>query len=312
MAVRQFESGQSNPTFHVAAGSGSYVLRKKPPGRLLPSAHMVEREYRVMLALQDTGVPVPRVLALCADESIIGTSFFLMAYVPGRIFRHPMLPDAPVAERPVIYDAMADVLARLHQVDHRTRDLDDFGRPGNYYARQIRRWSEQYLASRTDDMPAMNELMQWLPANVPAGDETSLVHGDYRLENLIFHPTEPRIVAVVDWELATLGHPLADLAYNCLVYHLEPELLGVSASAGTLAGIPDESAQVDAYCRRTGRRSIQHWNFYIAFSLFRLASILQGVYARGLQGNASSPQALQRGAAARRVAERGWEVARRR
>ncbi len=307
--VTQFESGQSNPTFLLSAATGDYVLRKKPPGRLLPSAHMVEREYRVMLALRETAVPVPPVLLLCSDERIIGTPFFLMAYVPGRIFRHPWLPEAAPGERPAIYEAMVDVLASLHGVDYRAVGLEAFGKPGNYYSRQIARWSEQYLAAKTDEVPAMDRLATWLPAHVPAGDDTSLVHGDYRLENLIFHPTEPRIVAVVDWELSTLGHPLGDLAYNCLAYHLEPDLLGLSSPADDTTGIPDENAQVEAYCRRTGRVNIPHWNFYVAFSLFRLASILQGVYARGLQGNASSEQALQRGAAARRIAERGWEVA---
>lgn len=302
--VTQFESGQSNPTFHVSAASGDYVLRKKPPGRLLPSAHMIEREYRVMEALRGTGVPVPSVLLLCTDESLIGTPFFLMEHVSGRIFRHPWLPEIPAQDRGAIYEAMIDVLARVHTVDYASVGLGDFGKPGNYYARQIARWSEQYRAARTGDLPAMDHLMAWLPANIPAGDETSLVHGDYRLENLIFHPTEPRIVAVVDWELSTLGHPLGDLAYNCLPYHLEPELLGAGAAADA-HGIPEEPTQVAAYCRRVGRDGIPHWNFYVAFSLFRLASILQGVYARGLQGNASSEQALRRGAAAKRIAECG-------
>lgn len=309
LAVRQFESGQSNPTFHVAAASGAYVLRKKPPGRLLPSAHMIEREYRVMQALEGTGVPVPPVLLLCTDERVIGTPFFLMGYVPGRIFRQPWLPDVPAAGRRAIYAEMVDVLARLHAVDYGAIGLGDFGKPGNYYARQIARWSGQYRAAKTGEVPAMDRLMAWLPANIPAGAETSLVHGDYRLENLIFHPTEPRILAVVDWELSTLGHPLGDLAYSCLPYHLEPDLLGLLSPAADTAGIPDESAQVAAYCRRTGRTGVPHWTFYVAFSLFRLASILQGVYARGLQGNASSTRALERGAAARRMAERGWAVA---
>lgn len=309
MHVRQFESGQSNPTFHLEAGGAAYVLRKKPPGKLLPSAHMVEREHRIMLALRGSDVPVPPVLHLCTDEHVIGTPFYVMAYVPGRIFRQPWLEELAQDERPAIYEAMVDVLARLHLVDYRACGLEAFGRPGNYYARQVARWSEQYLAARTDDVPAMDHLMAWLPAHVPEGDEISLVHGDYRLENLIFHPTEPRVVAVVDWELSTVGHPLGDLAYNCLPYHLEPDLLGLCGAPAGAPGIPDEATHVAAYCRRTGRTGIPHWNFYLAFSLFRLASILQGVYARGLQGNASSEQALQRGAAARRVAERGWAVA---
>jgi aminoglycoside phosphotransferase (APT) family kinase protein len=309
LTVRQFEHGQSNPTFFLDAASGTYVLRKKPPGRLLPSAHMVEREYRVMQALAGSAVPVPPVLLLETDAAVIGTAFYVMAYVPGRIFRDPSLPQLPPAERRAIYDAMVDVLARLHQIDYRARGLDDYGKPGNYYARQIARWSEQYIAAKTEALAAMERLMEWLPANVPEGDEVCVVHGDYRIDNLIFHAAEPRIVAVVDWELSTLGHPLGDLAYSCLRYHLEPDMLGIRDSPHDLRGIPTESEQIETYCRLTGRSAIPRWNFYVAFSLFRLASILQGVYARGLQGNASSEQALQRGAAARRVAERGWAIA---
>jgi aminoglycoside phosphotransferase (APT) family kinase protein len=310
MRVSQFDSGQSNPTFHLAAESGAYVLRKKPPGRLLPSAHMVEREHRVMTALAGTGVPVPPVLHLCTDEHVIGTPFFVMAYVPGRIFRHPSLPELTPADRRRVYEAMIDVLAQLHTVDYAAVGLADYGRPGNYYARQITRWSEQYVAAKTDDMPAMDRLMSWLPAHIPPGEETSLVHGDYRLENLIFHPTDPHIVAVVDWELSTLGHPLGDLAYNCLSYHLDPALLGVAPTTQDTEGRPSEAEQIDRYCRLTGRDGIPHWNFYVAFSLFRLASILQGVYARGLQGNASSAQALQRGAHAHAIADAAMRAAR--
>ncbi len=309
LEVRQFEGGQSNPTFHLSTPSGEYVLRKKPPGQLLPSAHMIDREYRVMTALRETGVPVPLTWLLCAEDEVIGTPFFVMAYVQGRVFRHPLLPDRTPAERTAIYGAMTDVLARLHQVDYRAIGLADYGKPGNYYARQIGRWSQQYLAAKTDDLPAMDRLMAWLPAHIPPDDETSIVHGDFRLENMILDPSQPRILAVVDWELSTLGHPLGDLAYNCLSYYLPPELLAGAQSVGDVSGIPDESTYVEAYCRRTGRVGIPGWHFYVAFALFRLASILQGVYARGLQGNASSEHALQRGAAARRIAERGWEVA---
>jgi aminoglycoside phosphotransferase (APT) family kinase protein len=309
MRVSQFDSGQSNPTFHLAAASGDYVLRKKPPGRLLPSAHMVEREHRVMAALAGTGVPVPPVVHLCVDERVIGTPFFLMSYVPGRILRDPSLPELSPADRRGVYEAMIDVLARLHTVDYAAIGLSDYGKPGNYYARQIARWSEQYIAAKTDNMPAMDRLIAWLPEHIPPGEESSLVHGDYRLENLIFHPTEPRIVAVVDWELSTLGHPLGDLAYNCLSYHLDVSLLGVAASTSDTSGRPTESEQIDRYCRLTGRSGIPRWNFYVAFSLFRLASILQGVYARGLQGNASSSQALQRGAAAAQIADAALRAA---
>lgn len=311
LTVRQFEGGQSNPTFHLTTPAAAYVLRKKPPGKLLPSAHQVEREYRVMSALCDTGVPVPETFLLCSDERVIGTPFFIMAAVPGRVFRHPLLPGAAPQDRRAMYDHMIEVMARLHQVDYTAIGLGDYGKPGNYYTRQIARWSQQYEAAKTDTIEPMDQLMAWLPANIPAGDETSIVHGDFRAENLIFHPTKPRVVAVVDWELSTLGHPLADLAYNCLSFHLKPEFLGARQPSFDGEGVPDEATQIANYCRLTGRRDIPQWNFYLAFSLFRLASILQGVYARGLQGNASSENALQRGAAAREIAERGWEIARR-
>lgn len=309
LEIRQFEGGQSNPTYFLQTPARHYVLRKKPPGQLLPSAHAVDREYRVMTALQDRGVPVPPTLLMCSDEAVIGTAFFVMGCVEGRVFRQPHLPGVSAADRAAMYDDMADVLARLHAVDVAAAGLADYGKPGNYYARQIGRWSQQYVAAKTDDIPAMDRLMEWLPAHIPAGDETTIVHGDYRVENLIFHPTEPRIVAIVDWELSTLGHPLADLAYNCLTYHLAPEALGRADLVDSdRSGMPDEAAYVAAYCRRTGRAEIPHWNFYLSFSMFRLASILQGVYARGLQGNAASAYALQRGAAARQIAEMSWSL----
>ena len=308
--VRQFEGGQSNPTYLLRSGSGDYVLRKKPPGQLLPSAHQVEREYRIMTALRDR-VPVPPTHLLCDDASVIGTPFFVMDCVAGRVFRQPHLPGLPPADRAAMYDDMVDVLARLHLVDVAAAGLADYGKPGNYYARQIARWGRQYVAARTDDIPAMDHLMAWLGEHVPPGDETTIVHGDYRVENLIFHATEPHVIAIVDWELSTLGHPLADLAYNCLTYHLSPEALGRpdEGTDGDREGIPDEASYVASYCRRTGRDGIPNWNFYLAFSMFRLASILQGVYARALQGNAASAYAKQRGAAARLVADRGWAIA---
>jgi aminoglycoside phosphotransferase (APT) family kinase protein len=308
--VRQFEGGQSNPTYLVRASGADYVLRKKPPGALLPSAHLVEREYRVMRALAAHGVPVPPMLVLCEDASIIGTPFFVMGCVDGRVFRQPHLPGVSPAERAAMYDDMAAVLARIHGVDVAAAGLSDYGKPGNYYARQIARWGGQYVAAKTGEIPAMDRLMEWLPAHIPPGDETTVVHGDYRVENLIFHPTEPRVVAVVDWELSTLGHPLADLAYNCLTYHLAPEALGRGEAADSdCAGLPTEAEYVAAYCRRTGRSGVPQWHFYLAFSMFRLASILQGVYARGLQGNAASSYALQRGAAAAQIADKGWAIA---
>ncbi|MBM3808613.1 MAG: phosphotransferase family protein [Acidimicrobiia bacterium] len=307
--IRQFEGGQSNPTYFLHAASGDYVLRKKPPGQLLPSAHAVEREYRVMTALAGQ-VPVPPTRLMCHDDRVIGTPFFVMACVAGRVFRQPHLPGVTASDRAAMYDDMADVLARLHRVDVAAVGLSDYGKPGNYYARQIGRWSQQYVAAKTGEIPAIDRLMEWLPAHIPPGDETAIVHGDYRVENLLFHPTEPRIVAIVDWELSTLGHPLADLAYNCLTYHLPAEALGRQEDVDPeRAGMPDEALYVAAYCRRTGRDGVPNWNFYLAFSMFRLASILQGVYARGLQGNAASSYALQRGAATRLIAERAWDIA---
>jgi aminoglycoside phosphotransferase (APT) family kinase protein len=310
VAVRQFEGGQSNPTYLLQTPQRDYVLRKKPPGQLLPSAHAVEREYRVMTALRETGVPVPVTRWMCDDHSIIGTPFFVMDCVNGRVFRQPHLPGVTPLDRARIYEHMAEVLATLHRVDAGSIGLSDYGKPGNYYARQIGRWGQQYLAAKTDEIASMDRLMAWLPAHIPGGDDAAIVHGDYRVENLIFHPTEPRIVAVVDWELSTLGHPLADVAYNCLTYHLPPEALGLIDNADDdREGMPDEREYVAMYCRHAGRSGIAQWNFYLAFSMFRLASILQGVYARGLQGNAASEFALARGAAARTIADIAWRIA---
>ena len=309
--IRQFEGGQSNPTYYLHTADRDYVLRKKPPGQLLPSAHAVDREHRVMKALAGS-VPVPPMLLMCDDAGVAGTSFFVMGCVDGRVFRQPHLPGVPAADRAAMYEDMAAVLAKLHRVDVAAVGLSDYGKPGNYYARQIGRWSQQYVAAKTDEIPDMDRLMAWLPSNIPAGDETAVVHGDYRVENLIFHPTEPRIVAIVDWELSTLGHPLADLAYNCLTYYLPAEALGRAETVESdRSGMPDEASYVASYLRHTGRKELHHWNFYLAFSMFRLASILQGVYARGLQGNAASTYALQRGAAARLIAGIAWEISQR-
>ena len=308
LEIRQFEGGQSNPTYLLRTADRDYVLRKKPPGQLLPSAHAVDREHRVMKALARI-IPVPPMLAMCDDPGVIGTPFFVMGCVAGRVFRQPHLPGVSASDRAAIYDDMAAVLARLHRVDVATVGLGDFGKPGNYYERQVARWSRQYLAAKTGEIAAMDRLIAWLPAHIPAGDETAIVHGDYRVENLIFHPIEPRVVAVVDWELSTLGHPLADLAYNCLTYHLPAEALGRTETVDEdRSGMPDEASYVATYLRHAKRPELPHWNFYLAFSMFRLASILQGVYARGLQGNAASAYALQRGAAARLIAEKGWEI----
>jgi aminoglycoside phosphotransferase (APT) family kinase protein len=294
--VRQFSGGQSNPTFYLASGRREWVLRKKPPGELLPSAHQVEREYRITKALSERGVPVAKVHLLCEDASVIGTPFYVMDYVEGRVFRNQQLPGIVPAERAALYDAMNAALAAIHSVDVDEAGLGGFGKPGNYFARQTGRWSKQYLASKTREIPAMDALLDRLPALVPPGEETTIVHGDFRMENLIFHPSEPRVLAVLDWELSTLGHPLADLAYNAMPYHMPAKVKDGLAGLDLAAlGIPSESSYVAAYCRRTGREQISNWNFYVAFSLFRMAAIAEGVYARGLQGNASSETALQLG-----------------
>jgi aminoglycoside phosphotransferase (APT) family kinase protein len=311
--VLQFEGGQSNPTYHLTDGGGRmYVLRKKPPGKLLPSAHQVDREYRVIKALADhTDVPVPRPYALSQDDSIIGTAFYIMEFLPGRIFADPMIPGVAPAERGKIFDSMNDVLARIHNVDYRAVGLGDYGREGQYIQRQIARWSSQYDLAKTDHVEPMELLKQWLPANIPAGDETRINHGDYRLGNTIVHPTEPRVIAVLDWELSTLGHPLADLGYNCMIYHFGA---GFGASGGYAGmdlkafGIPTEKEYIAAYARRTGRTDIPDWEFYVAFSLFRLAAIVQGVYKRGLDGNASSTTATGYGDRARVLADLAWSL----
>jgi aminoglycoside phosphotransferase (APT) family kinase protein len=270
----------------------------------------VDREYRVITALAGTGVPVPRTYALCEDPGVLGTAFYIMDCVHGRVFRDPSAPGVSPAERAAIFDDMNDVLARLHRVDRAAVGLGDFGRPGNYFARQIHRWSEQYRASETEKIEAMEQLMAWLPTHVPEGDETTIVHGDYRLGNLIVHPTEPRVAAVLDWELSTLGHPLADLAYNCLPFRLpRVEIDGLIGLDLAAMGIPDEEAYVEAYCRRTGRVGIPRWDFYVAFAMFRIAAISQGIMGRVIAGTANDPQARLRGERARPLAELAWAVA---
>jgi aminoglycoside phosphotransferase (APT) family kinase protein len=305
--ILQFEGGQSNPTFLLDCGAHQFVLRKKPPGKLLPSAHQVDREYRVMKALEHSDVPVPGMYLLCEDKNVIGTAFFVMEYVDGRLFSDATLPGLSPAARRAIYFEMIRVLAALHSVDYEALGLSDFGKSGNYYARQIGRWSQQYVSAKTDDIPSMENLMGYLPQNVPPDDITCLVHGDYRLENMLFHPTEPRILALLDWELSTLGHPFGDLAYSCGAYHFttsgNPSLQGI---CGPESGIPLESEFIEEYCRRTGRAGIPNWNFYMAFAFFRLASICQGVYKRGLMGTASSTQALEKGRLARSISDLAW------
>jgi aminoglycoside phosphotransferase (APT) family kinase protein len=308
--LRQFQGGQSNPTYYVRAGSGEYVLRRKPPGKLLPSAHAVDREYRVITALQDTGVPVPRTYVLCEDPSVVGTPFYLMDCVHGRIFADPLLPGIAPAERTALYDHFAEVLARLHKVDWKAVGLEDFGRPGNYFARQIHRWTTQYRASETEKIEAMERLIEWLPTHIPQDDMVTVVHGDYRPGNMVVHPTEPRVVAVLDWELSTLGHPLGDLSYTCVPYRIGPgeTLGGVGGLDLRAMGIPTEEDYVASYCRKAGRGPIDGWYFYIAFALFRLGAIAQGIMGRVRDGTANDPRAIERGKRARPLGEAGWAV----
>ena len=310
LVVRQFEGGQSNPTYLLSTPEKNYVLRKKPPGDLLPSAHQVNREYRVMTALRGTDVPVPRTFHLCEDDSVIGAMFFVMEYVNSRLYRNAALPGLAPEERRTLYADIIRVLAALHGVDFKGLGLGDYGKSGDYVARQIRRWTRQYEAAMTEDIPAMNKLIEYLPNNVPEEDETCLVHGDFRLDNLLLHPEKQKVVALLDWELSTLGHPLSDLAYACLMYNYEviPGVGTLSEIAGPESGIPTEAEYVAEYCRLTGRESIPKWNYYLSFSLFRLAAILQGVYKRGLMGIASSTKALERGRHARTAAEIAWSL----
>jgi aminoglycoside phosphotransferase (APT) family kinase protein len=310
LGVEQFEGGQSNPTYRLTAGGRHYVLRKKPPGVLLRSAHQVEREYRVMRALHGSEVPVPEMLLLCEDESVIGTAFFVMEWVEGRVTADPRLPGMSRGERQALYEDLVRVLAALHRIDPDAVGLSGHGRPGNYYVRQISRWTRQYEASKTEPIPEMDALIEWLPKHVPDEDETRIVHGDYRVGNCLLHPTEPRIVAVLDWELSTLGHPLGDLAYFCQSYRGEATpgetLVGIDHEA---LGIPTEEQVVARYCELTGRPPIENWDFYMVFVMFRSAAIVQGVYKRGLDGNASSERAGEFGELVRRRAAEAWALA---
>lgn len=293
-AVEKFKSGQSNPTYRLSADSGDYVLRAKPPGQLLKSAHQVDREFRVIKALGATGFPVPEVLHLSGEDSPIGRMFYVMAFVDGRILWDPALPEvADPAERGAMYDAMNATLAALHAIDVDAAGLSDYGRPGSYFERQIGRWGGQYRASETGTVPDMESLMSWLETNQPPDDGiVSLVHGDYRLDNMIFARSEPKVIAVLDWELSTLGHPYSDLAYQCMQWRL-PHASGFRGLGGIdrkAIGLPTEDEYVAAYCRRRGIDGIDDWTFYLAFSFFRLAAICQGVYKRALDGNASNPE----------------------
>ncbi len=312
LAVLQFQGGQSNPTYRVTAGPRSIVLRRKPPGALLPSAHAVDREYRVMKALAATDVPVAKMIALCEDERVIGTPFYLMEHVEGRVLWDPALPGMTPADRAAHYDELNRVIAALHAVDYRAVGLGDFGRAGGYVPRQIARWSKQYEAGGAARIPSMDRLIEWLPEHVPTGDETAIVHGDFRIDNVIFHPTESRILAVLDWELSTLGHPLSDFAYHVMAWRLKAgEFRGLADCDFAALGIPTETEYVDAYCRRTGRERIADWDFYLIFNMFRITAILHGVLSRALQGNAASGNAIETGGRAQRIADLAWDMARR-
>lgn len=313
VALSRLRGGQSNPTFLVTSRSGQLVIRCKPPGPLLPSAHAVDREFRVMQALAGSEVPVPRVHALCEDESVIGTVFYAMEHVPGRIHFDPALPEMDPAARARIYDEMNRVIAALHAVDWQALGLADFGRHGNYFQRQIARWTRQYRASETEHIEAMEQLIEHLPRCVPDSDETTIVHGDFRLDNLVFSD-DGRVLAVLDWELSTLGHPLADIAYHCMAWHVPPGVFrGLSGLDLKALGIPSEPAYLARYCERSGRDGVDRdlWCFAMAYNLFRLAAILQGIMGRVRAGTAASADAEAMGRAARPIAELGWEQLRR-
>ena len=310
--LEPLSGGQSNPTFAIKLdGKRHYVLRKKPDGALLPSAHAVDREFRVMAALKQTEFPVPRMVLLCEDSSIIGAIFFVMEFADGRIFWDPALPGLGNAERGAVYAEMNRVIAALHTVDYARIGLADYGKPGNYFARQIARWSRQYRASETRRIDSMENLIVWLPENIPADDETTLVHGDFRLDNMIFHPTEPRIIAVLDWELSTLGHPLADFAYHMLPWRLRPdEFRGMAGVDIQSLGIPSEAEYLALYCRTTGHAAIDpcDWDFCLVYNMFRLAAIRQGILRRALDGNAADPNAAEVGGRAGDTSDAAWRL----
>lgn len=308
---KKFSGGQSNPTYLLTAASGQYVLRRKPDGVLLPSAHAVDREHRVISALRDSPVPVPDALLLCGDEQVLGSMFYVMSYEPGRIFWDPSLPEVPQEQRTDYYREAINRLAALHSVDLAATGLGDFGRAENYFERQLQRWIKQYRASETETLPAFEQLIVWLEENLPADDgQVSLIHGDYRFDNLIFQPEQTRIRAILDWELSTLGHPLADIAYFCMCLRLPSagSYKGLHRVDRAAHGLPSEAEIRELYCQARGIGPIEHWTFYVAFSFFRLAAILQGVYKRALDGNASSTQALQVGKMAQPLAQMALDM----
>ena len=314
MEVRQFKGGQSNPTYQLITPNRTYVLRRKPPGKLLPSAHAVDREYRIIAALHPTGFPVAKPYLLCEDESIIGTMFYVMDNVEGRIYWGPLLPDQTPQQRRAIYDAMNQTFAKLHNMDWEKLGLQDFGKPGNYVGRQVARWTKQYKASETERIDEMEKLIEWLPQHLPTDARDSIVHGDYRLDNMILHPTEPKVIAVLDWELCTIGDPMADFTYHLMQWQMPPG----STTAGTQTllgsdlkdlGIPTMEEYTAMYCRRTNRETVPNMDYYLAYNFFRLAGILQGIVGRVRDGTASNATTSHNVAGVRRLAERGWEFA---
>jgi aminoglycoside phosphotransferase (APT) family kinase protein len=312
LEVQQFKGGQSNPTFLLSAGGRRYVLRRKPPGVLLASAHAVDREFRVIRALAGSEVPVAQALVLCEDDQVIGTAFYVMDFVDGRVFWDPALPGMERAERAAIYDELNRVIAALHRIEPASVGLADYGKPGNYIARQVARWTKQYRAAQTEHIEAADRLIDWLPAHMPREGQTRIVHGDYRLDNVIFHASEPRILAVLDWELSTLGDPLVDFAYHCMAWRMPFDILrGLQGVDLDALGIPSEGAYLKRYLSRTGGEAVSSadWTYYLVFNMFRLVGILQGIVARALQGNAASPLALDTGKRTRPLAEQAWKLA---
>jgi aminoglycoside phosphotransferase (APT) family kinase protein len=310
LQVEQFKGGQSNPTYRISAGGRRYALRKKPPGKLLPSAHAVDREYKVIKALHGVGFPVARPYVLCEDEAVIGTAFYVMDCVEGRVLWDQSLPGMSKSGRRAVWEELNRVIALLHGIDYKAVGLEDFGKAGSYIERQVGRWSKQYLASETVKIEAMDRLIDWLPKNVPAASETTIVHGDYRLDNTVFHPTEPRILAVLDWELSTLGDPLADFSYHCMSWHIPPgKFRGIEGLPLAELGIPTEREYAEMYFRRTGRKPVDPstWDYYMAYNLFRIAAILQGIAKRVLEGTAASEHAREAGSRAPLMAELGWK-----
>lgn len=310
LTVARFSGGQSNPTFRLGTPRKDYVLRRKPPGQLIKGAHAIDREARILAALAPTGFPVPRVYGLCLDDAVIGSWFYVMELVEGRIFWDATFPDVSRAERPAYFDAMNETLARLHTVDHAELGLTDFGRPGNYFERQIARWSKQYLEDTDAGRdPHMDRLIEFLPAHIVTDDEAAVTHGDFRCDNMIFHATEPRVVAVLDWELSTIGHPLADFAYNAMMYRMPPHIVGLGGADLAALNIPSEAEYVAAYCRRTGRESMPGYDFFVAFNFFRIAAIFHGIKGRAIRGTAASAQARERASVFPELAALAWTQA---